>query len=39
MKVEAGMAVAPSAPGLGIAWDWEAIRRRSVAEFNKTISP
>ena len=37
MKVEAGMAVAPSAPGLGIAWDWQAIRRRSVPEFNTTI--
>ena len=38
MKVEDGMAVAPAAPGLGIAWDWEAIRRRSVPEFNKTVT-
>jgi len=38
MKVEDGMAVAPDAPGLGIAWDWEAIRRRSVPEFNKTVT-
>ena len=38
MKVENGMAVAPSAPGIGIAWDWEAVRRRSVAEFSKTIT-
>jgi L-alanine-DL-glutamate epimerase-like enolase superfamily enzyme len=37
MTVEAGMAVAPSAPGLGIAWDWDAIRRRSVAEFTRSI--
>ena len=39
MTVEAGMAVAPNTPGLGIAWDWDAIRRRSIPEFNKTISP
>jgi L-alanine-DL-glutamate epimerase-like enolase superfamily enzyme len=38
MTVEAGMAVAPQVSGLGIAWDWDAIRRRSVAEFTKTIS-
>jgi L-alanine-DL-glutamate epimerase-like enolase superfamily enzyme len=38
MTVEAGMAVAPSAPGLGIAWDWDAVQRRSIAEFNKTIT-
>jgi L-alanine-DL-glutamate epimerase-like enolase superfamily enzyme len=39
MTVEDGMAVAPNQPGLGIAWDWDAIRRRSIPEFNKTISP
>jgi L-alanine-DL-glutamate epimerase-like enolase superfamily enzyme len=38
MKVEAGMAVAPSAPGLGIAWDWDVVKRRSAAEFNRTIA-
>ncbi len=38
MTVEGGMAVAPKAAGLGIAWDWEAIRRRSIAEFTTTIS-
>jgi L-alanine-DL-glutamate epimerase-like enolase superfamily enzyme len=39
MTVEGGMAVAPSEPGLGIAWDWDAIRRRSIPEFNKAITP
>jgi L-alanine-DL-glutamate epimerase-like enolase superfamily enzyme len=38
MKVEDGMALAPNAPGLGIAWDWEAIRRRRLSEFDATIT-
>ena len=33
-----GMAVAPSAPGIGIAWDWEAVKRRSVTEFTREIA-
>jgi L-alanine-DL-glutamate epimerase-like enolase superfamily enzyme len=37
MAVEDGMAVAPSAPGIGIAWDWEAVKRRSVAEFTTEV--
>ena len=38
MRVEDGMAVAPDEPGLGIAWDWPAIRQRSVGEFTKEIA-
>ena len=38
MKVEAGMAVAPNEPGIGIAWDWDAVRRRSVVEFTAEIT-
>jgi len=33
MRVEDGEAVAPEAPGLGIAWDWAEIERRSIDEF------
>ncbi len=28
MAVEDGMAIAPGEPGLGIAWDWQAIEAR-----------
>jgi L-alanine-DL-glutamate epimerase-like enolase superfamily enzyme len=35
MTVEDGMAVAPSAAGLGIAWDWDAVKARSVPEFTR----
>ncbi len=37
MEVEAGMAVAPSEPGLGIAWDLEAIAARSLPEFTREV--
>jgi L-alanine-DL-glutamate epimerase-like enolase superfamily enzyme len=30
LQIDNGYAVAPSAPGLGIEWDWEAIAARSV---------
>ena len=38
MKVENGMAVAPSEPGIGIAWDWDIVKARSVAEFTRTVT-
>jgi L-alanine-DL-glutamate epimerase-like enolase superfamily enzyme len=38
MTVEDGMAVAPSDPGLGIAWDWPAVVSRSIAEFTCEIT-
>jgi L-alanine-DL-glutamate epimerase-like enolase superfamily enzyme len=31
LVIEAGHALAPSAPGLGIAWDWAAIEQRAIA--------
>ncbi|AJG24560.1 mandelate racemase/muconate lactonizing enzyme family protein [Cupriavidus basilensis] len=31
VRIEAGHAIAPDAPGLGIEWDWAAIGRRTVA--------
>jgi L-alanine-DL-glutamate epimerase-like enolase superfamily enzyme len=38
MKIDDGMALAPSAPGLGIDWDWDAVKARSVEEFTKTVT-
>jgi L-alanine-DL-glutamate epimerase-like enolase superfamily enzyme len=37
MTVEEGQAVAPNAPGIGIAWDEEIVRARSIAEFTYTV--
>ncbi len=31
LEIDAGLAAAPSAPGLGIEWDWAAIEKRAVA--------
>ena len=31
LVIEAGQAIVPSAPGLGIAWRWDEIERRAVA--------
>ncbi len=38
MKIEDGHAIAPSAPGLGIDWDWDAVVGQSISEFTTTIS-
>jgi L-alanine-DL-glutamate epimerase-like enolase superfamily enzyme len=38
MRVEDGMAVAPNEPGLGIAWDWNAVKQRSIGEFTRDIT-
>ncbi len=37
MKVDDGMALAPSAPGLGIDWDWDAVKARSGEEFTRVL--
>lgn len=37
MVIENGMALAPMTPGLGIDWDWDAIRSRSIGEFEHEI--
>jgi L-alanine-DL-glutamate epimerase-like enolase superfamily enzyme len=31
LAIENGFALAPAAPGLGIAWDWPSVERRAVA--------
>ncbi len=38
MKIEDGQAIAPSEPGLGIDWDWDAVVGQSIAEFTTTIT-
>ena len=37
MEIVDGMALAPSEPGIGIAWDWEAVKARSLDEFTREI--
>ncbi|MCL6705866.1 mandelate racemase/muconate lactonizing enzyme family protein [Pseudomonas sp. R2.Fl] len=37
LAIEDGMALAPMTPGLGIEWDWDAIRERSIPEFSRDI--
>ncbi|MCD7107514.1 mandelate racemase/muconate lactonizing enzyme family protein [Rhizobium sp. DKSPLA3] len=38
MEIRGGRAIAPSEPGLGIAWDWEAVKAQSVSEFTRDIT-
>ena len=38
MEISNGRAVAPSEPGIGIAWDWEALTARSIPEFTREFS-
>ncbi|CZT36824.1 mandelate racemase/muconate lactonizing enzyme family protein [Rhizobium sp. 9140] len=38
MEIRDGRAMAPSEPGLGIAWDWAAVKAQSVSEFTHDIS-
>jgi L-alanine-DL-glutamate epimerase-like enolase superfamily enzyme len=37
LTIENGMALAPMTPGLGIDWDWDAIKIRSIGEFEHEI--
>lgn len=37
MRIEDGLALAPSEPGLGIDWDWDAVKAKSLAEFTTEI--
>ena len=38
MRIENGRAFAPSEPGLGIDWDFDALKARSIAEFGVTVT-
>jgi hypothetical protein len=33
MKIVDGKAIAPQETGIGIAWDWDAVKARSIPEF------
>lgn len=35
MEIRDGMALAPQSPGLGIDWDYDAIKARAISEFNR----
>jgi L-alanine-DL-glutamate epimerase-like enolase superfamily enzyme len=37
MEIVDGQALAPSEPGIGIDWDWDALKARSVSEFTREI--
>jgi L-alanine-DL-glutamate epimerase-like enolase superfamily enzyme len=37
MRIEDGYAHAPSEPGIGIDWDWDAVRGMSIPEFTREI--
>ena len=38
MRIVDGQAVAPSEPGIGIDWDWDAVKAKSVAEFTNELT-
>ncbi|RWB78644.1 MAG: mandelate racemase/muconate lactonizing enzyme family protein [Mesorhizobium sp.] len=37
MRIEDGHALAPGESGIGIDWDWDAVKARSIAEFTTAI--
>ncbi|MEO9340612.1 mandelate racemase/muconate lactonizing enzyme family protein [Mesorhizobium sp. SB112] len=37
MRIEDGFAYAPSEPGIGIDWDWDALKAKSIPEFTTEI--
>jgi L-alanine-DL-glutamate epimerase-like enolase superfamily enzyme len=37
LTIEKGMALAPSAPGIGVEWDLDKVKAKSVAEFTQRI--
>lgn len=38
MTIADGMAIAPNTPGIGIDWDWDAVRGMSVPDFDRTVT-
>ncbi len=37
LRIENGMAVAPMTPGIGVDWDLDALKAKSIAEFTRTF--
>jgi L-alanine-DL-glutamate epimerase-like enolase superfamily enzyme len=37
LKIEKGMALAPSAAGIGVEWDLDKVKAKSLTEFTQTI--
>ena len=37
LTIEKGMALAPSTPGIGVEWDLDKVKTKSLAEFTRTI--
>jgi L-alanine-DL-glutamate epimerase-like enolase superfamily enzyme len=38
MKIADGYGYAPNDPGVGIDWDWDKVKKLSIAEFDRTIT-
>jgi len=38
MKIADGYGYAPTEPGIGIDWDWDKVKKLSIAEFDRTIT-
>ena len=38
MKIADGYGYAPTEPGIGIDWDWDKVKKLSVAEFDRSVS-
>ncbi|AZV23349.1 mandelate racemase/muconate lactonizing enzyme family protein [Mesorhizobium sp. M7A.F.Ce.TU.012.03.2.1] len=38
LRIEDGQALAPDEPGIGIDWDWDAVKAMSIAEFTTAIT-
>jgi L-alanine-DL-glutamate epimerase-like enolase superfamily enzyme len=37
LTIEKGMAIAPSHPGIGVEWDLDRVKAKSLSEFTQTI--
>lgn len=37
LEIVKGQALAPNEPGIGISWDWDAVKARSIAEFTTEV--
>lgn len=37
LAIEKGLALAPSTPGIGVEWDLDKVKAKSLGEFTRTI--